>query len=108
MMEEEKPVLDMIMTGINQMVFGMTQIFWYLKILELYLQQALFQNRNNNLFVNMYFKSNLNDGNGDPCAGQVRANDFATRSSKATRFIFDENFGRLLPTGSEMGKMIHD
>ena len=54
------------------------------------------------------FKSNLNDGKGDPCAGQVRATDIPIRSSKATRFIFEENFGRLLPTGSEKGKSWHE
>ena len=30
------------------------------------------------------------------------------RSSNATRFIFEENLGRLLPTGSEIGKVLHD
>ena len=56
----------------------------------------------------MYLNSNLNDGKGDPCAGQVSAKDFSTRSSKATRFSFEENFGRLLPTGSETGKLVYD
>ena len=46
-------------------------------------------------------KANLNDGNGDPCAGQVNATEFSTFSTKATRFILEENFGMLLPTGSE-------
>ena len=29
MMEEEKPVLDMIMTKLNRMVLGKSQIFYY-------------------------------------------------------------------------------
>ena len=51
------------------------------------------QNKNTN--------ANLNDGNGDPCAGQVKPTEFCTFSSKATRFSLDENFGILLPTGSK-------
>ena len=47
-------------------------------------------------------KSNLNDGKGDPCAGQVSATDLSTLSSNATRFNLEENFGVLLPTGSEI------
>ena len=50
---------------------------------------------------NKHNKANLNDGNGDPCAGQVNATECSTFSSKATRFILEENFGMLLPTGSE-------
>ena len=42
-MEEERPVLGMIMIRLNQMVSGTFQIFLYWKILELYLQQDLFQ-----------------------------------------------------------------
>ena len=53
------------------------------------------------IIQNKHIGSNLNDGNGDPCAGQVSATEFLTFSSKATRFILEENFGMLLPTGSE-------
>ena len=62
----------------------------------------------NKIVLKNDFNANLNDGKGDPCAGQVRATDMPIRSSNATRFIFDENLGRLLPTGSEIGKVLHD
>ena len=50
---------------------------------------------------NELLKTNLNDGRGEPCAGQVSATDFATFSSNAVSLIFEENLGILLPTGSE-------
>ena len=58
------------------------------------------------LWVNKYYSlnSNLNDGSGEPCAGQVNATDWTTLSSNATRFSLDENFGILLPIGSENKK----
>ena len=45
--------------------------------------------------------SYLNDGTGDPWAGQTNARILKTMSSNATEFILDENFGLELPTGSK-------
>ena len=54
-----------------------------------------------------FLDSNLNDGSGAPCAGQVNATDWSTFSSNATRFNFDENFGILLPIGSANKKVYY-
>ena len=43
----------------------------------------------------------VNDGTGDPWAGQTNARILKTMSSNATEFILDENFGLELPTGSK-------
>ena len=47
----------------------------------------------------------LNDGNGDPCAGQLKAKLFEANSSKAMDLCFDENLGLALPTGSIVPKI---
>ena len=47
--------------------------------------------------------SYLNDGTGDPWAGQTNARLLVTMSSNATKFILEENFGLELPTGSRLG-----
>ena len=48
----------------------------------------------------MSIVSYLNDGMGDPCAGQMRARLLEATSSKDSEFIFDANFGAADPTGS--------
>ena len=42
----------------------------------------------------------LKEGNGDPCAGHVKASACDAFSWYAARLDFEENFGRELPTGS--------
>ena len=46
------------------------------------------------------FETDLNDGTGDPCAGQERLNGRAKDSSTVELFSFPENFGMDPPTGS--------
>ena len=46
------------------------------------------------------FETDLNDGTGDPCAGQERLNGRAKDSSTVELFSFPENFGVDPPTGS--------
>ncbi len=55
----------------------------------------------------MEWLSYLNEGKGDPCAGQLKAMLFEATSSKATRLSLDENFGLALPTGSKLKVKIH-
>ena len=44
----------------------------------------------------------LNEGIGEPCAGQMRARAEDATSSNDIEFIFEENFGAALPTGSKI------
>ncbi len=46
-------------------------------------------------------KSNLNDGNGDPCAGHFRERIASACLLNVSDLSSEENFGAALPIGSE-------
>ena len=51
--------------------------------------------------------SNLNDGVGDPCAGQLKLYESVSVTAKSPKlFELDENFGAVDPMGSDQCKHI--
>ena len=95
-MEWVKPGLDRLMPNWRSCSLEKWQIFGQKKILGLNLQLVLWEE-----YSTLKNSSYLNDGTGDPWAGQTNARLLKTMSSNATEFILDENFGLELPTGSK-------